>query len=304
MEDVIAVIVTYNRLALLREAVKSVGSQTYAVKQIIVVNNGCTDGTTEWLAERKDIIAVHHSENIGASGGFQSGIRRAASFNTPWIWLMDDDTFCEEETLEQLIKCIPNIDQKIGFIGSKCRWNDGEPHLMNVPDIKPRFNKTIPFNNYDQFDLLLTESNSWVSLLVNTRAVKEVGLPYKEFFFWSDDLEYTQRISKAGYLGLYCMKSTVLHKTSVNYCPDFYKETVGNVWKHKYGFRNEFFLKRKNNGPVYFAFWLLAKVGYTSYKVAKIRTDNRAKFIGVLLLAAWNSIFFNPKIERLGERVG
>jgi len=299
MDSVIAVIVTYNRLSLLKEAITSVKNQSYPIKEIVVIDNGSTDETAIWLNAQENLTVVKLENNTGASGGFYCGIKTAATAKARWIWVMDDDTICQHDTLALLMVNTKNIDDKLGFIGSKGIWKDGEPHLMNVPNIKPTFNGNVPFNLYDQFNLVLTESNSWVSLLLNVEVIKQVGLPYKEFFHWSDDLEYTQRITRAGYLGFYCTNSIVLHNTPKNYCPDFYNETVNNIWKYKYGFRNEFFLKKKNKGFLYFIFWLGAKVTYTSFKIVKIRTDHHLKFIGVILNSAWKSIFFNPKIEKL-----
>ncbi len=299
MENVVAVIVTYNRLELLKQAIGSVKQQTYPLKHIIVINNGSTDDTAAWLNTQPGLNCLHTEKNSGASGGFYAGIKMAADLGTPWIWVMDDDTICEEAALERLVVKASVIGSNLGFIGSRCNWCNGEPHLMNVPDIKPRFQKNLAFNYYDQHDLYLTTSSSWVSLLLNAEAVKAVGLPYKDFFFWSDDLEYTQRITRHGYLGFYCPSSIVLHKTAKNYCPDFYNETVNNLWKYQYGFRNEFFLKRKEKGIIYFIFWLMAKVSYTSVKLLKTRKDNHLKCIAVLLRSAMLSVFFDPQIDRL-----
>ena len=300
MKNVTAVIVTYNRLFLLRRSLAALKNQTYPIQNILIINNGSSDGSAEWLSHQTGIIVVDQKINLGASGGFSLGIKTAIACDSEWIWVMDDDTICEPGTLEKLTEKIDRIDTNIGFIGSHCNWTDGEPHLMNVPDIKPMLNKN-PFNKYDEHNILLTPSSSWVSLLLNAQAVKQVGLPYKEFFFWSDDLEYTQRITKAGYLGCYCPDSVVVHETAKNYCPDFYRDTFNNVWKYRYGFRNEFFLKKKSKGFGYFIFWLLAKVGYTSYKLLKIRKDHQLKFLAVLLGSAWDSIFFNPVVDKTGS---
>lgn len=299
MKKIVAVIVTYNRLELLQQAVESVRKQTTPVYKLLVVNNGSTDNTADWLAHQSDIKVEYLEKNMGASGGFYHGIKCAVSYGTEWIWVMDDDTICQCDTLHNLLKGLDIIGDPIGFVGSRCIWTDGTPHYMNVPSIKPHFLNNKPFNLYDQFGLLLTESNSWVSLLVNTGAVKAVGLPYKEFYYWSDDLEYTQRITRAGYLGFYSMESVVHHKTAINYCPDFYREKPENLWKYSYGFRNEFFLKKLNNGFLYYLAWLPIKVCYTSYKVFRIRKDNQRKFIATLINSAWNSLFFNPRIDNL-----
>lgn len=299
MQSIVAVIVTYNRLKLLQEAVASVKSQTYPIKHIVVVNNGSTDGTTEWLAQQEGLTVEHIKLNCGASGGFHAGLKRAVSLNSDWLWIMDDDTICQSNSLEKLAEKTEIVKEPIGFIGSKSIWTDGKPNYMSVPAIKPSFQNRIPFNKYDANGLLLIESTSWVSILINTEAIKKLGLPYKEFFFWSDDLEYTQRLTKAGYLGFYCIDSVVVHKTVINYCSDFYRETVPNLWKHRYGFRNEFFLMKKKRGFAFYFFWLFAKVGYISYKLFKIRKDHHLKFIGVLCNSAWQSLFFNPKIDKV-----
>ena len=296
MLKIAAVIVTNNRLELLKEAVNAVKNQVCQPQTIVVVNNGSTDGTAAWLDTREDLEVIHQ-DNSGGSGGFYTGIKAAVNAGTDWIWVMDDDTICQPDTLQKLIDKLSNIERKIGFIGSKCNWKDGTPHLMNVPAIKPRFNRGIPFNQYDNKHLLLIETCSFVSLLINAQAVKAVGLPYQNFFIWGDDQEYTRRITKKGYLGLYCVDSIALHKTAINYFPDFYNEHVNNIWKHEYGFRNEFFMVKKNKGFIYFIFWLVAKVGYTSFKIIKIRRENRLKFISIIFTAAWRSVFFNPKID-------
>jgi rhamnopyranosyl-N-acetylglucosaminyl-diphospho-decaprenol beta-1,3/1,4-galactofuranosyltransferase len=170
---------------------------------------------------------------------------------------------------------------------------------MNVPAIKPSFNQKTPFNKYDDKGLLLIETCSFVSLLINAQVVKKVGLPYKDFFIWGDDQEYTRRITKTGSLGLYSKDSVVLHKTELNYFPDFYHDSPKNLWKHKHGFRNEFFMIKKNKGIIYFLGWLTAKVIYTSYKIVKIRKGNRFEFITALTGSALASIFFNPKIDKV-----
>ena len=294
--NVTAIIVTNNRLHLLQEAVAAVKSQAYPLLEIIVVDNDSTDGTAAWL-DSQDGLKVIHQENLGGSGGFFTGIKAAVNTRADFLWVMDDDTICGHDSLKILVEKLNVLDNKAGFIGSKCVWKDGNPHLMNLPAILPSFNRSIPFNLYDNKGLLLIETCSFVSLLINVKAVKEVGLPYKEFFIWGDDQEYTRRITKAGYLGLYCINSVVLHKTPINYFPDFYRDTPANIWKHSYGFRNEFFMVKRNKGFFYFICWLFVKLIYTSVNIIRIRKSNRLQFIGVIFRSGWQAILFDPQIQ-------
>jgi rhamnopyranosyl-N-acetylglucosaminyl-diphospho-decaprenol beta-1,3/1,4-galactofuranosyltransferase len=298
MLKVIAVMVTCNRFKLLKEAITALTLQNHPIHKIIVVNNDSKDGTTEWLNEQKDLV-VKHQANTGGSGGFFTGIEMAAAYQPDWIWVMDDDTICRPDTLSKLIDKLKLVSEEVGFIGSKSIWTDGTPHLMNIPAIKPSVNGRVPFNKYDDKQLLLVDTSSFVSLMINYKAVKNVGLPYKEFFIWGDDQEYTARITKAGYTGLYCIDSIVLHKTAVNYFPDFYRDTVSNLWKHAYGFRNEFFMVRKNKGIPFFLAWLPIKVAYTILKLLRIRRTDRWLFTKTFCTSALQSIFFSPKIQHV-----
>ena len=299
MYNVVAVVVTYNRLNLLKEAIEALRNQSKPLDKIVVVNNGSTDGTDEWLAVQQD-VEVKNQENLGGSGGFYTGIRYASTLRPDWIWIMDDDTICRKTALQELIEKIPLVNtEKIGFLCSKGLWVDGSPHLMNLVDIKPVFNKTIPFNKYDQHNILIASGCSFVSALINIEAIKSVGLPYKEFYIWGDDQEYTHRITKAGYLGLYCQNSIVVHKTPKNYFAYIVTDSPSNLWKHRYGFRNEFFQVRKSRGTIYYLFYVTVRVSYISFKILKNRKSNRFTYIKTLFHSAWNSLFFNPKIDSI-----
>src|SRR5688572_25486147 len=63
------VVPTYQRLAQLRESVESVVRQTYPTWELIVVDDGSTDGTTEWVQSLADprirLLALPHSGNLG-----------------------------------------------------------------------------------------------------------------------------------------------------------------------------------------------------------------------------------------------
>ena len=297
MYNVVAVLVTFNRLALLQDAIKALKSQTANIKHIIVVNNGSTDDTASWLDGEPDLV-VRHQQNMGGAGGFSTGIKHAADYKPDWVWLMDDDTICSITALEKLLDGIQQLNGKaVGFACSKCLWIDDTPHYMNLVDIKPFFNNVLPFNLYDQHDLLLTEQCSFVSVMINMNVIAQLGLPYKEFYIWGDDQEFTQRITKAGYLGLYCADSAVIHKTPSNYRAYVYNDDIKNLWKHKCGFRNELFMIRKNKGIFYYFFFVAARLTYTGFKILILRKDCRWTFFRALYGAVWNSLFFNPKIE-------
>ena len=80
---IIAVVVTYNRRELLKRNIGCLRQNT-PLHSIVVVNNGSTDGTKEWLDEQTDLRVIHQ-ENVGGSGGFYTGIRYAFQEYSPTI---------------------------------------------------------------------------------------------------------------------------------------------------------------------------------------------------------------------------
>ena len=100
---IVAVVVTYNRLELLKRVISALKSQTVPVDKIIVINNGATDGTKEWLDSQESLITIHQ-ENVGGAGGFYRGIKQAMTTETDWIWCMDDDVYPENDCLEKLLQ--------------------------------------------------------------------------------------------------------------------------------------------------------------------------------------------------------
>ena len=217
ISNVVTVIVTYNRISFFEEYIASIWMKTLVLDEIIIVNNWSNEGTTKWLSQQVGLTVINQ-QNLGGSGGFYTGLKYAAKTSAKWIWAMDDDTICQRTALSKMFDKIAFVPgDKIGFMCSKVVWKDGMAHFMNLPDVKLFFNENLPFNAYDQQDILLAQNCSFVSVLITKDAVKSVGLPYKDFYIWGDDEECTRRITKAGYLGVYGKDSIAFHKSRRNH---------------------------------------------------------------------------------------
>ena len=71
--NIIAVVVTYNRMELLKRNIRCL-QQNKPISSIVIVNNGSTDGTTEWLAAQEGLTIINQT-NVGGAGGFYTGIQ-------------------------------------------------------------------------------------------------------------------------------------------------------------------------------------------------------------------------------------
>lgn len=300
---VACVVVTYNRLSLLKESISALKKQTYPISKIVIVDNHSTDGTADFLAafnENDQIKILRMSSNIGGAGGFNEGVKWATSSGYDWIWLMDDDTIPENDALEQLMKL--RVLNGVGFICSKVVWTDGSVHLMNIPE--DCTDASVSEHLFSGHDDLKNEAKaviraSFVSLLIRGTLPKAIGLPYKEFFIWCDDAEYTERIINYGYHGVMSDKSIVLHKTPTNHLSSLKKVSASDAWKLYYGERNDSFLRRKRTNLLVFLF---SQLNAFRLHAHWIRSRNLPKEEEKVLLKAswkglWDGFTFNPDIE-------
>ena len=245
MKKVGIVVVTYNRLALLKEAIDSLRNQIYTNREIVVVNNGSTDGTQEWLNAQKDIIVITQ-QNLGGAGGFFTGMKYVAEHDYDYCWVMDDDVVCHSDALQELVNAYTKKTD-IGFVCSKVVGINGCP--MNTPtvDDRPSSNGEADYSDLIAESMIKVKEATFVSFLCSVKTIKEVGLPYKEFFIWGDDTEYTNRISLNHECYMAC-RSVVVHKRAIQ-GPLFF-ETETNPLRQKmyfYMMRNDAFIEFKYN---------------------------------------------------------
>lgn len=286
-----AVVVTYNRLALLQECINALRGQTYPINQIIVVNNSSNDGTLEWLNHQSDILVITQ-ENSGSAGGQYTGIKKAYEDGYDWIWCMDDDTIPSNDALLKLISKIEPIrkqfDFEIGFLCSKVLWIDFTPHHMNIPAMRPTIGN-FPFNMINIDNVFLCESASFVSILFNRITISKLGFPNKNYVIWGDDVEYSNRMTYNKYLGIYVNDSIVIHKTVKNKSAEIILEDEVNYVKFYYGIRNNLsnFKKYKKKSYVVVFFKVLI---YNSYLIFFKRKNKRLKLLYLNLKALFASM--------------
>lgn len=289
------IIVTYNKVNFLKECLKQVLKQTFPIDRIIVVDNNSNDKTKKFLDDisnkKKKIIPIFLGKNIGGAGGFYTGIKYCIRHHpSDFFWLMDDDTVPEIEALKFLVeKSYTNT----GFCASNVRWIDGSAALMNVPG----FSRDA--NNTSFCDALKIKNASFVSLLVNRKAVLEVGLPIKDFFIWGDDVEFTLRITDAGYVNYLCLKSLVTHKMRENEEVNIFNENgnVARINRYFFEYRNSVF-RLKRQGIKYLLKDIIKRV-ILILKIIFGKTDFKLRKILIILKGSFAGFFFNPKIEKI-----
>ncbi|MGA7776401.1 MAG: glycosyltransferase family 2 protein [Paraburkholderia sp.] len=266
---VAAIVVSYNRRALLQECVEALLAQTRPVDTIYVVDNGSNDGSREYLAsvaaQHAKVSVVLSESNIGGAGGFAKGITTAFAKGFDWYWLMDDDAEPMPDALEKLMVSedaaradvvalcgsVWGIDRRVQF------WHQGAfDERMRLIAPTPEYHKAASFK---------TDYMSFVGACIRHEAIQRVGFPAHEYFVWNDDVEYTARLSRIGELR--CVTSShMTHKDGENRdatdrprsLHDWFESRrmpAATQWKHACGLRNyvDMVFRHRGRAPLWAA---------------------------------------------------
>ena len=297
MEKITAVlVVTYNRVNLLKENIEALLNQTRNDLDIYIVDNASSDGTAElvekYMENNSNIFYYNTGSNLGGAGGFSYGLRIIYRKNYRYCWIMDDDTVPMEKAYESLVNKAQILKDEFSFLCSYVKWTDGKLCRMNIPGVKREL-----FSKFDLLEnhLLFVKTASFVSLFVNMDIAKRVGLPIKEFFIYGDDCEYTLRLSKVKN-GYWDFDSVVVHKMARNANVDIATESIDRLDRHYYNVRNLTYIAKKYGWDGILVF-LLRTIG-DFIRVILLSKSCKLKRLAIICKGFFAGIIFNPKIEK------
>jgi GT2 family glycosyltransferase len=191
-----AVIVTFNRVALLERCIEAMLAQSQPPDRVMVVDNASTDGTParmQDLATREPRLDYRRlSSNTGGAGGFSEGLRLACADDFDWVWIMDDDAAPHPGALEALTR--ESLDPA-HLYGSVAVREMDTSWVLTLVDEKPERDiekaADVPVKAAVRF-------LPFLGLLVSRDLIARIGLPDAGYFIAADDVEYCMRAQRAG----------------------------------------------------------------------------------------------------------
>lgn len=243
MKEIGIVICNYNKEDYIINCIKSVLNQTMGA-DIYVVDNASTDNSVKRIQDNfgEQIHLIVNSENLGGSGGFNTGLREVLKKDYKYIMLMDNDIVADERAVEELYQFLER-NPEVGMAGSKV-------YYMDEPEKIWGYGGDIDFENFVQKDKYKNRIDSdeipevsycdyvaACSLMARSEAIRQVGImPQDNFIYW-DDMEWGYRFNQKGYKVCVYGKSKIWHKgggrNAVNTFSNYY------MWRN----RIRFFLK-------------------------------------------------------------
>ena len=118
------IIPTYNRRVLLRQALASVWAQTYANYEVIVVDDGSTDGTWDDLVAQGSRVRSVRQENAGPGAARNLGVQHAAG---EYLAFLDSDDLWFPWTLATYARCLSENQNASLICGRGIFFDSGPP---------------------------------------------------------------------------------------------------------------------------------------------------------------------------------
>jgi N-acetylglucosaminyl-diphospho-decaprenol L-rhamnosyltransferase len=222
-----AVVVNFNAGEHLLDCVRSLKAN--GVDEIIVVDNACTDGSTEAVARAEPSVVVH---STGGNLGFGSGANRGAAIATGDVLLvMNPDTVAEPGMVKVLVEALER-DHGIGVIGPRVENPDGTtyPSARAFPALGVAVGHAFlgflaPSNRFSRrYKLLDWDHNTgrdvdWVSgtaMMIRRELWDDLGGFDEGYFMYVEDVDLCWRSWRAGWRVTYEPDARLVHVIGVS----------------------------------------------------------------------------------------
>jgi GT2 family glycosyltransferase len=215
---VFVLILSYNGKKWLEECLPSVLAMDYPNYEVVVIDNGSSDGTAEYLeSEFPEIQTVAINPNVGYARGFNAGIEYAATHGAEYFLIMNNDTVIDPNAVTELVRTAGK-SKDVGFVSGKVYYHKDPLRLQTAGRLNDKLTlvgKHVGFGEYDvgQYD----EEREYdfvddVFLLVKKEVYERIGGYDENFFLHWEETDWCVRARRAGFRILYTPHAKIWHK--------------------------------------------------------------------------------------------
>ena len=258
--------------------------------EIIVVDNGSkVNNGARFLQQNKDIKFIRSEVNLGFAGGNNLGIKAARG---AYLFLVNNDTEFTAGLLETLSATL-QADPSIGIVSPKIMYFD-EPQVIQYAGFTAMNYYTCRNRCIGQFEVdqgqydSVNTSTGYIhgaAMMIRREALLAAGPMPENFFLYFEEMDWCERIRKAGYQVWVNCGASIYHKESIS---------VGKNSSLKEFFmnRNRILFIRRNARPQELAvFYIYFVLIVTPRNVLRYLKERNPSFIPVLLSAIkWNLV--------------
>lgn len=238
-KSVTVIIPNYNGLHFLKPCLESLKGQTCRDFELLVVDNGSTDGSIQWLKEH-EVPSIFLETNTGFTGAVNTGIRAA---KTPYVLLLNNDTQSEPEMVGELLKAIRR-SPKIFAVSSKMIQMYQKDRMDDAGDMYSllgwAYQRGVGRSSKGYNRPMEVFSACAAAAIYRREVFEEIGYFDPMHFAYLEDMDVCYRAKIFGYHNRYCPSAVIYHVGSGTSGSKY------NAFKVRLAARNNVYLNYKN----------------------------------------------------------
>ena len=241
MREVSIVIPNYNGMEYMQTCLDSLMSQTYGRLPIIVVDNGSTDGSLEFVREAyPQVEVIAFPENTGFCYAVNTGIKAT---KTPYIILLNNDTEAAPDFVEKLLDGIKERKKAFSCAAKMIQFKnrsllDDVGNFYNALGWAFARGKGKDVSQYDRAEKIFAACAG--AAIYRREVLEQIGLFDEEHFAYLEDIDIGYRARVQGYQNWYLPDAKVFHIGSGTSGSRY------NLFKIRYSSRNNIYMIYKN----------------------------------------------------------
>ncbi len=268
MRKVSVIIPTYNSYHTLKDAIKSLKSQTLQPLEIIIIDNASSDGTTEKI--KKDfpsIKLVTMKKNTGVTGGRNEGVKYLSP-KADVVMFFDHDMVANKNMIKELVSVLDS-QSDIGIVTPKIFYWDKKNIIWAAgTDVNLITGQTLFRGGEDigQYEKIEEVAVAPAVLLVDRKLIDK-KLKFDDIYFATyEDTDYCFKAKKMGFLTYYTPRAYAYHKI-----PYDHNDANIRLLSRTYFVARNRVIFMKRFGKSFFIFLLLTPAYFIYYSVLSLK---------------------------------
>ncbi len=207
-EELVSIIIPcFNAVKYTKQCIESVFLQTNINYELILINNGSTDGTNKYFDKLKKqlkpnkklrrLIIIQSKRNLGVAKALNLGISKSIG---RYICYLNNDVIVTKDWLKKIVKAAKS-NKQIGAVGTMFNAFENKKYLKAVEKNKSLIDimaQIISLKNSGKIKIAKTIHG--LCMFIKKSVFKKVGL-FNEHFYpcFGEDIEFCDRLKKNGY---------------------------------------------------------------------------------------------------------
>jgi len=220
---VMIVVLNWNGLADTLACLASLAELDYPEREVVVVDNGSSDGSVKAIRERFPTVTVlENGENLGYTGGNNVGLRHALAQRADYVLLLNNDTTVAPDFLRRLVDAA-EADLQIALVGPTIYYYDRPAVIWSAGgaiDWQRGSTRMLGLNERDKGQFgrrpRAVDFITGCAMLVRRIVPERVGLLDERFFAYYEETEWCVRAVRAGYKIVHVPLARMWHKISLS----------------------------------------------------------------------------------------